>query len=82
MMHIARKSMALAITAFMLLSASAMAANPTPSCGWDSCGTRYNTRPNTTDDLFLFTLDLCNFIAKSTGTCCCFAGELNDCECS
>ena len=60
----------------ILLFFSAANADIAPSCGWNSCGTRFlDGIPDTSDDFLWLNIDMCNFIARKKGTCCCFAGE-------
>lgn len=60
------------LAVFMSFLACSLAASE-PSCGWNSCNTRYITKPEKTDDFFSYTLDICNTIAKNLKTCCCFS---------
>ncbi len=46
----------------------------TPSCGWNSFGTKFQTELQQPDDFVWLTIDLCNYIASAKKTCCCFSG--------
>ena len=51
-----------------------MAVNPNqPSCGYNSCGTNWQSPADPKDDYIWLANDVCNFIANKKGTCCCFA---------
>lgn len=44
-----------------------------PSCGYNSCGTSWQSPADKNDDYIWLANDVCNFIANQKGTCCCFA---------
>ena len=63
------------IAVAILMFFTAANAGIAPSCGWDSCGTRFTSPLDTSDDFVWLNIDMCNYIASKKGTCCCFAGE-------
>jgi hypothetical protein len=71
--------MVMIVKVAILLLLSVANADIVPSCELkpgNTCGTRFNTPLDTSDDFVWLNIDMCNFIASEKGTCCCFAGDI------